>query len=149
MNAVRKMANGYMSLVGGANKYAHIALAEKALGKALPAGAQVHHVDEDPSNNTPTNLVICPNQRYHKLLHARQRVMDAGGSPGEHKICTTCQHLLPVEAFVKSSIRYDGLHMQCRNCVSEYKKRTGKSVGKWNERAKLLQRIRRARASIN
>jgi HNH endonuclease len=62
------------------NKYKgeHILFAEKALGKPLPKGAVVHHMDRDGTNNntkSPWNLVICPNQGYHMLLHARARAL--------------------------------------------------------------------------
>lgn len=57
----------------------HVLIAEQALGKPLPEGAQVHHVDGDPGNNAPGNLVICQDQAYHKLLHRRQRALEACG----------------------------------------------------------------------
>lgn len=59
----------------------HIVLAEKALGRALPKGVQVHHVDEDKKNNNPSNLVICPNQQYHMLLHKRRDALIATDNP--------------------------------------------------------------------
>ena len=59
--------------------YLHIAIAEKAMGGPLPIGAEVHHVDGNPANNAPENLVICPDHRYHSLLHQRQRALDACG----------------------------------------------------------------------
>ncbi len=49
----------------------HIAIAERALGKSLPALAKVHHVDGSTTRNANSNLVICENQAYHLLLHAR------------------------------------------------------------------------------
>lgn len=59
----------------------HVLVAERALGKHLPKGAIVHHVDGDTRNNTPSNLVICQNQAYHCLLHklarARHRQIDS------------------------------------------------------------------------
>jgi hypothetical protein len=66
-------AAGYKLItVNGRRVYEHIAVAEKALGKPLPNGAVVHHMNEDPLDNfTPFNLVICPNQAYHLLLHRR------------------------------------------------------------------------------
>jgi hypothetical protein len=56
-----------------------VEIAEKAFGKPLPKGAVVHHVDLDPTNNAPTNLVVCPSHAYHNLLHQRQRAFDACG----------------------------------------------------------------------
>jgi HNH endonuclease len=55
-------------------RYEHIHLAEKALGKPLPKGAIVHHMNGDKQDNfTPFNLVICPDQTYHMLLEKRTR----------------------------------------------------------------------------
>lgn len=51
----------------------HTFIAEQALGKRLPPGALVHHVDGDELNNDPANLVICPDRGYHNLLHKRTR----------------------------------------------------------------------------
>jgi len=65
---------GYIRVHVGGNKYKmeHVLMAEKALGKPLPKGVVVHHVDGDPAaNRKPWNLVVCPNQDYHLLLHRR------------------------------------------------------------------------------
>jgi len=52
----------------------HVHIAEKALGKKLPKGAQVHHMNNLPwDNHTPFNLVVCPNREYHYLLHRRAK----------------------------------------------------------------------------
>lgn len=55
--------------------YEHIVIAERALGHPLPDGAVVHHFDENKSNNGNGNLVICQDEAYHHLLHARQRAV--------------------------------------------------------------------------
>lgn len=68
--------NGYKMFRNGKYDtpvYEHIQLAEKALGKKLPPGAEVHHLDNNPRNNATTNLVICPSKSYHNLLHKRGR----------------------------------------------------------------------------
>lgn len=52
----------------------HVHLAEKALGKSLPKGAEVHHMNNKPwDNHTPLNLIVCPSRDYHMLLHRRAK----------------------------------------------------------------------------
>ncbi len=70
--------------------FEYILIAERALGKSLPKKAVVHHVDEDSTNNGHGNLVICQDQSYHKLLHARADVIRRGGNPNTERICTKC-----------------------------------------------------------
>jgi hypothetical protein len=67
--------DGYWVItVNSKRVYQHIHLAEKALGKPLPKGAVVHHMNGIKyDNETPYNLVICPDQSYHMLLHKRAR----------------------------------------------------------------------------
>lgn len=64
---------GVIVVCGSGKQYEHILIAEKALGRPLPPGAEVHHWDKDRWNNTPTNLVICPDHAYHMLIHKRMR----------------------------------------------------------------------------
>lgn len=67
-------SKGYVYItVNGKAKLEHLHLAELALGKPLPAGAEVHHLNGKPWDNRPENLVICPNKEYHTLLHKRMR----------------------------------------------------------------------------
>lgn len=67
----------------------HILVAEKALGHHLPKSAQVHHVDENGQNNAPSNLVICQDQQYHKLLHRRMKALAATGNADAMQ-CNVC-----------------------------------------------------------
>lgn len=91
----------------------HVLIAERALGKPLPAGAQVHHVDENRRNNANRNLVICQDQTYHSLLHRRARVLRAGGNPNTDLVCSACKAVKPIAAFNKC-------HGQCRTCQAFY-----------------------------
>jgi len=69
--------------------YEHILVAEKALGTHLPNIACVHHVNEDGTDNTPNNLVICQDGGYHKLLHVRQEALRNTGDANQRR-CNWC-----------------------------------------------------------
>jgi len=74
---------------GGKTKGLHIVMAEKAIGKTLPKGARVHHVDYNKANNICTNLVICPSHEYHMLLHRRTDALNACGH-ADWRRCVRC-----------------------------------------------------------
>ncbi len=100
----------------------HILVAENALGHYLPPKAVVHHVDGNGFNNANRNLVICENQRYHLLLHTRQRVINLGGDPNTDKICGTCHTLKPLSEFSSNRAQVDGLVGQCKPCNRAYQR---------------------------
>lgn len=84
--SVSKTGYRYIGM-NGAKKREHVLIAEGVLGYPLPAGVEVHHVDEVKTNNANTNLVICPSRKYHALLHQRMRARDACGNPSWRKCC--------------------------------------------------------------
>lgn len=65
-------------------------IAEKVVGKPLSRKIHVHHHDKNTLNNDHSNLVICENQAYHKLLHRRQRALEACGKANWRK-CRICK----------------------------------------------------------
>ena len=75
---------------GRGNRRQHVLVAEAILGHALPQGAVVHHTDGNGRNNVPSNLVICPSEGYHQLLHLRQRAFEGSGNPAWRK-CPFCK----------------------------------------------------------
>jgi len=94
--------------VGGRKLYEHTLAAERALGRPLPHGAEVHHVDGNRFNNEPSNLVICPDRAYHFLLHIRTRAMEACGNPNWRK-CRYCQqHDAPENLKIRKRVHPDG-----------------------------------------
>lgn len=98
--------------------FEHIIIVEKALGRYLPEAHPVHHFNEVGTDNRNSNLVVCENAAYHRLLHSRQRIVAAGGDADLDKICSRCERLLPRTEFSNSSNRYDGLNPSCRRCTS-------------------------------
>ncbi len=72
----------------------HRVRAEKAFGRPLPPYAVVHHVDGTISEYS--QLVICQDQAYHAVLHARMRVQKRGGNPDEQMYCGVCRSLKPI-----------------------------------------------------
>jgi len=98
-------------------QHLHRARAEQALGKRLPFGAEVHHVDGTKSDRSP--LVICQDRAYHKLLHARTRILRVGGNPNTQGFCGHCQQLKPLEAFGVDRSQVWGRTSQCKACRYE------------------------------
>lgn len=80
---------GYRTRTGSAITV-HYLEAEKVLGRPLPLNVIVHHADGDRHNNKRSNLVICPNNAYHKLLHKRIKAKAATGNPNFRR-CTFCK----------------------------------------------------------
>lgn len=86
---VREKGKGTINAAGyrilghkGKRIYEHRRLAEKALGRALPKGAVVHHMNGNGDDNfAPFNLVVCPNQAYHMLLHKRMKLLGLSEEP--------------------------------------------------------------------
>jgi hypothetical protein len=72
---------GYLfRTINGRTVYLHTEIAEVILGKPLPPEAEIHHINGDPADNHPENLVICPNHEYHMILHQRQRALKSCGN---------------------------------------------------------------------
>ena len=83
--------HGYIATTSeGKKKQAHVIVAEAALGKPLPKGAEVHHINEIKTDNRSENLVICPSKAYHKMLHTRATALSECGNASFRK-CPFCK----------------------------------------------------------
>lgn len=93
----------------------HTLIAEKALGKLLPKGAIVHHVDGNGINNANNNLVICPNQTYHLALHYRLRALRTCGNANWLR-CIFCKQYDDPQNFTfeNQAKRQRPIHLACR-----------------------------------
>jgi len=49
--------------------YEHVLVAEKTLNRYLRPGETVHHIDANRSNNSPENLMVFAESKYHTMYH--------------------------------------------------------------------------------
>jgi hypothetical protein len=124
----RKFPEGhhYSQVSSGGKRLLHRERAERALGRPLPRTAVVHHLDGSRRVDAP--LVILENQAEHMQLHARMRVVQAGGDPWRERICGRCRRLLAFESFCVNKTKYLGRHDTCRQCMSERRYASDRSV---------------------
>lgn len=52
--------------------YEHILVAEEMLGRPILPTEEVHHDDENPSNNKPGNLVVTSGKPEHRFRHRKR-----------------------------------------------------------------------------
>ena len=107
--------NGYLvTYVNKEEIQVHTLIAETALGKKLPKGAAVHHVNEVKTDNKNRNLVICQDASYHRLLHLRQRALNECGNVNYSR-CQFCNEWDdPKNMYIKPG-EYEAFHRSCRN----------------------------------
>jgi hypothetical protein len=120
MSGRRIEGPGYIVLANGKKGrgiYEHVLVVERAIGRKLPVGAVVHHVDLVEGNNANNNLVVCVNQAYHMLLHALFRILQAGGNPHLDKICGKCRSVKPKNEFHRNKSSWDGRAKLCKICA--------------------------------
>lgn len=98
--------------IKGRRRWMHDIIAEKALGRPLRGTELVHHFDENGFNNDPSNLVICPNQAYHFLLHLRQKALASCGNP-DWRACVYCRRYDDPAGMIRhSNNRF--VHPECK-----------------------------------
>lgn len=107
----------------GRNRRLHRVLAERALGRPIPASAPVHHFNEDIADVSGGNLVLCQDAAYHKLLHRRQEALAACGHASWRKCIHCKRHDDPSNLSVAVIQRGRGRTIErCyhKNCAAQY-----------------------------
>lgn len=109
--------------VGGQNsKREHVIVVEQAIGKQIPKGAVIHHIDGNINNNSNNNLLLFPNDAYHFMIHARQRAQAESGN-ANYKKCAFC-HCYDDPKNMKNHSTGGYRHRECYNA---YKRAYNKS----------------------
>lgn len=100
----------------------HVFLAATALGRAVPKGVEVHHVNENKRDNRPENLVICQDHDYHALLHQRADALRATGDPRALRCCYCKLWIMPgdPDLYLPPGLRSNARH---RTCAADYQRR--------------------------
>ena len=114
----------------GRSDWEHREIAEKALGKALPPKANVHHWDNNGRNNAYGNLVICQDAAYHRLLHRRAKLRALGCNPNTESWCSNCRRALPLELFWFRNTGTRRPLCWCKKCFGRRTARIGSSTGR-------------------
>lgn len=93
----------------------HVVMAERAVGRPLPIGAIVHHVNDNKQDNRRDNFAVLENHAEHRNLHVRRAVLRAGGNPWTQRVCCYCKVPKDFAAFYKPKDR--ARTSECKECA--------------------------------
>ena len=109
------IARGYKwRTINGERKFEPREVVERVLGSVLPASIIVHHVDGNTLNNDHENLVVCQDAAYHRLIHMREKALNACGNANWHP-CRYCKIWDAPENMKENKASFIFYHSICRN----------------------------------
>lgn len=115
----RSRHNGYVA--------DHILVAETVNGGPLHKGAIVHHKDEDKTNNSPDNIVICKDRAHHILLHLEIKALKASGNK-DYRKCGLCGLWDDQANLYRNPANRSYFHRKCRADEAKRRLRAAKEA---------------------
>ena len=121
----RYVTRGYVYVMGPGHPNAdargrvaeHVAVAVRARGgRALPLGAEIHHVNGVRGENRVGNLVVCQDRAYHFLLERRSKALAACGH-AHWRHCKRCHQWDD-----PSNLIVCGRSVEHRACKNDYQR---------------------------
>lgn len=100
-----------ITLPGDYRVHRAVHVAEKALGKPLPKGALVHHINGKPLDDRNDNLLVCT-RGLHNIIHGRMKALAATGN-ARAKRCSFC-HKYESPGVLKKGVT-SHFHQACAN----------------------------------
>lgn len=88
---------------------------------AIREGDDIHHIDENKSNNILSNLQAKPHPKHigeHKIGNTNARKFT-----DTHSHCGKCKQILPRSDFGKCKSQASGIQPYCRECKNEDKRK--------------------------
>lgn len=135
---------GYVIVRGLSSIRLHKYVVEKTIGRELKQHEVIHHINYDKTDNRRCNLLLCPNQAYHKLVHARTDAINSGVDLNIQHKCSSCKEVKTKDSFNISKTRWNGLNEYCKVCRSiKGKEQVRTKIYRW--RQSLMQQYRRLR----
>ena len=125
--------------------YEHVVMAEEDYGRSLTEHEEVHHLDLDRSNNSPSNLIILE-KRSHRKLHAwidkgapvlkntGENPVNSGNPKSRCKVCEkplrTAQRFFCSQACVKASKKSKMEGVELSEVLNKLASRSAEKVAK-------------------
>jgi hypothetical protein len=82
-----RAVNGYV--------FEHIIVIEEFLGYILPLKYRIHHKDGNKLNNDICNLIVCPNESIHRIIHTNEKSLREYGDAKGRKCCICHKYDMP------------------------------------------------------